>query len=161
MNKTTTIKFNEEVCSLECKIRPEHYGSRQRHTILYVSNPFDPEDLRYSGITKRPEYTRKGDFPEIDKEWRRYNKAEVQIQKKIIAKAVQDGLIDANLAQELKFSTKAGCSCGCSPGWRSRDYRRQSIWLTVTSPSKEQEKKERYRDIMAEQEAKTLASMVI
>lgn len=161
MNKTTTIKFNEEVCSLECSIKSEHYSSKQKHTILYVSNPFDPEDLRYSGITKRPEYTRKGDFPEIDKEWRRYNKAELQIQKKIIAKAVQDGLLDANLAQELKFSTKAGCSCGCSPGWKSRDYRRQSIWLRVISPSKEQEKKERNRNYLAEQEAKTLASMVI
>lgn len=161
MNKNTTITFNEEICTLDVKVTPEHYSSRQKHTILYISNPFDPEDLRYSGITKRPEYTRKGEFPEIDKEWKAYNKAEVQIQKRIIAKAVQDGLLDANLVQELKFSTKAGCACGCSPGWKARNYRRLSIWLTVTSPSKEQEKKERYQNIMAEQEAKTLASMVI
>lgn len=161
MNKTTTITFNEEVCTLDVKITPEHFSSRQKHTILYVNNPFDPEELKYSGITKRPEYTRKGEFPEIDKEWKAYNKAELQIEKKIIAKAVQDGLLDAKLAQELKWSRKAGCSCGCSPGWKSRDYRRQSIWLNVTSPSKEQQKKERYQNIASEQEAKTLSSMVI
>lgn len=161
MNKNTTIQFNEEICALDVSIRPEPYGSKQKHTILYISNPFDPEELKYSGITKRPEYTRRGDFPEIDKEWKVYNKAELQTQKKIIAKAVQDGLIDSKLAIELKFSKKAGCACGCSPGWKARDYRRLSIWLTVTSPSKEQAKKERYQNIMAEQEAKTLASMVI
>jgi hypothetical protein len=161
MNKTTTIKFNEEVCTLNAKTTPEHYSSKQKHTTLYISNPFDPEDLRYSGITKRPEYTRKGEFPEIDKEWRRYNKAELQIEKKIIAKAVQDGLLDAELAKELKWSRKAGCSCGCSPGWKSRDYRRQSIWLTVISPSKEQERMEESKEYQSKREAETLASMVI
>jgi len=161
MNNTTTITFNEEVCSLESSRTLEPYGSRQKHTILYISNPFDPEDLKHSGITKRPEYSHKGEDKELDKEWRKYNKAELMIQKRIINQAVRDGLLDKDLAAELKFSRKAGCQCGCSPGWKSRDYRRQSIWLKVTSPSKEQEKKERNKDYAAEQEAKTLASMVI
>jgi hypothetical protein len=161
MNNTTTITFNEEVCTLESSRTLEPYGSRQKHTILYVSNPFDPEDLKHSGITKRPEYSRKGEDKELDKEWRRYNKAELMIQKRIINQAVRDGLLDKDLAAELKFSRKAGCQCGCSPGWKSRDYRRQSIWLRVTSPSKEQEKKERNKDYATEQEAKTLTSMVI
>ncbi len=161
MNTTTTIKFNEEVCSLTTSRTVEPFGSRQKHTILYISNPFDPEELKYSGITKRPEYSHKGEDKELDKEWKRYNKAELAIQKRIIYQAVQGGLIDEGLAQGLKFSRKAGCQCGCSPGWKARDYRRQSIWLKVTSPSKEQEKKERDKDYAAVQEAKTLASMVI
>jgi len=161
MNTTTTITFNEEVCILTTIRRVDPNGCRQKHTILYISNPFSPEDLKHSGITKQPEYSHKGEDKELDKEWKRYNKAELMIQKRIISQAVQDGLLDKDLAQELKWSRKAGCSCGCSPGWKTRDYRRQSLWLTVTSPSKEQEKKERNKDYAAIQEAKTLSSMVI
>lgn len=161
MNTTTTIQFNEEICTLTTSRTVEPYGSRQKHTILYISNPFSPEDLKGSGWNKQPEYSHKGEDLELDKEWRKYNKAELKIQKRIIDQAVQDGLLDKDLAQELKWSRKAGCACGCSPGWKSRDYRRQSLWLTVTSPSKEQEKKERNRDYLAEQETKTLSSMMI
>jgi hypothetical protein len=161
MNTTTTITFNEEVCTLTSKRTVEHYGSRQKHTILYISNPFSPEDLKGSGFTKEPEYSHKGEDKELDKEWRKYNKAELMIQKRIIDQAVQDGLLDRNLAEELRWSRKAGCQCGCSPGWKSRDYRRQSLWLTVTSPSKEQEKKERNRDYTSKKELETLSSMVI
>jgi hypothetical protein len=35
------------------------------------------------------------------------------------------------------------------------------MWLNVTSPSKEEEKKKRKREYASENEAKTLASMVI
>lgn len=161
MKNTTTITFNEEVCTIEFDRTPEPFGSRQKHTILYISNPFDPEDLKHSGITKRPEYSKKGENPALDKEWKQYNKAELLIQKRIINQAVRDGLLDKDLAQELKFSRKAGCQCGCSPGWKARDYRRQSIWLKVTSPSKEQEKKEHLRQIASEREAETLSSMMI
>ena len=157
----TTITFNEEVCTLSTHKTIEPYGTRQKHTILYVSNPFDPEDLKHSGITKRPEYSTKGENPELDKEWKRYNKVELLIQKRIINQAARDGLIDNDLAKELKFSRKAGCACGCSPGWKARDYRQQSVWLTVTSPSKEEEGKARLREYASKKEADTLASVVI
>jgi hypothetical protein len=146
----TTITFNEEVCTLESSCLTEPFGSKQKHTILYISNPFDPEDLKHSGITKRPEYSIKGEDPTLDKAWKQYNKVELLMQKRIINQAVRDGLLDESLAKELKFSRKAGCQCGCSPGWKARDYRRQSIWLTVTSPSKEQEKKERQLQVASE-----------
>ena len=161
MKDTTTILFNEEVCTLSSKRTLEPYGTRQKHTILYISNPFVPEDLKHSGITKRPEYTIKGDFPDIDKAWKQYNRAELQIQKRIINQAVRDGLLEDALAKELKWSRKAGCFCGCSPGWKARDFRRQSVWLTVTSPSKEQEKKEKKQESLSKKEAETLSSMVI
>ena len=161
MNNATTITFNEEVCTLSTSNAIEPYGSRQKHTILYVVNPFDPEDLKHSGITKRPEYSAKGDNTELDKEWKRYNKAELMIQKRIISQAVRDGLLDTDLAKELKWSRKAGCACGCSPGWKARDYRRQSVWLTVTSPSKEEEMKARRQEYTSKREFETLSSMVI
>lgn len=157
----TTIQFNDEVCTIEFDRTLEPISSKQKHTILYISNPFDPEDLKHSGITKRPEYSRKGEDPALDKAWRQYNKAELSIQKRIINQAVRGGLLDENFAKELKFSRKAGCQCGCSPGWKAADYGRQSIWLKVHSPSKEEEEKERLSQIASEREEKTMASMVI
>jgi len=161
MNNTTTIQFKEEICSLTYRRTPESYSSRQKHTQVHISNPFSPEDFKDSGFKGQPEYSRKGEDKALDKEWKKYNKYELLIQKKIIDQAVQDGLLDKSLAEELKWSRKAGCSCGCSPGWTSRDYRRQTIWLTVTSPSKEQEKKDRNRESLAQKEMETLSSMVI
>jgi hypothetical protein len=129
--------------------------------MVSISNPFDPEELNWNGITERPDYSVKGDDPAIDKLWRKYNKAELEIQKVIIDRAVEKGLLDENIAKKLKWSRKAGCGCGCSPGWKAKDFGRQTIWLTVTSPSKEQEKKERRQAQESEKEQRTLASMII
>lgn len=162
MKNTTTIVLNEEVCTIDYSKMNEPVGSRsQKHTTLHVSCPFDPEEVKHSGFTKRPDYSLKGDNKELDKEWRRYNKAELLLQRRIIAKAVADGMIPEQIIQEAKWSRKAGCSCGCSPGWIIRDYGRKTMWLTCTAPSKEREKEERKAAYRAEQEAKTLASMVI
>jgi hypothetical protein len=161
MKNNTTIEFNEETCTLSYRRTPEYYPSKQKHTQVHISNPFDPEDFKDSGFTQQPEYSHKGEDKALDKEWRKYNKYELSIQKKIIDQAVSNGMLDESLAKELKWSRKAGCSCGCSPGWTSRDYRRQTIWLTVTSPSKEQEKKDRNRESLAKREEETLSSMVI
>jgi hypothetical protein len=129
--------------------------------MVSICNPFDPEELNWNGITERPEYSVKGDDKAIDKLWRKYNKAELEIQRVIINQAVEAGLIKDNIAKQLKWSRTAMCSCGCSPGWKAKDFGRQTIWLTVTSPSKEQEKKERRQAQESEKEQRTLASMII
>jgi len=160
MNKTT-IQFNEEVCTLEYDRTVEPQRSKQKHTILYVSNPYSPEDLNWNGITKEPDRSVKGDNPALDKAWRKYNKAELEMQRIIIDRAVEAGILDVSLIDKFSWSRKAGCSCGCSPGWKTRDYGKQSIWLTVKSPSKEQEKELQKQKYASEREAKTLASVVI
>ena len=161
MNTSTTIKFNEEVCSLTSMSSREAFGSKRKHTMVSICNPFDPEELNWNGITQRPEYSNKGEDKDNDKLWRKYNKAELGIQRVIINQAVKDGLLDENIAKELKWSRTAMCSCGCSPSWVSKDYGRQTIWLTVTSPSKEQEKKQRQLEYASKKEAETLSSMMI
>jgi hypothetical protein len=161
MNTTTSIKFNEEVCSLTSHRKAEPYTSKREHTLVSISNPFDPEELNWNGITQRPEYSNKGEDKDNDKLWRKYNKAELGIQRVIINQAVKDGLLDENIAKELKWSRTAMCSCGCSPSWVSKDYGRQTIWLTVTSPSKEQEKKQRQLEYASKKESETLSSMMI
>lgn len=161
MNNTTksaSIEVNDEVCVLNYKVAREPFGSRQKHTIVYINNPFTPEDL---GLGDGPEYSPKGENPELDKAWRKYNKAKVNIQKQLINHAVCHGMIEENLAKELKWSRTAGCTCGCSPGWISKDYRRQSIWLELVSPSKEEEKKNWYNEYASKREVETLASLVI
>jgi hypothetical protein len=158
---TTTIQFNEEVCTLTSSRQQESYSSKQKHTVISISNPFDPEDLNWNGITEQPEHSVKGDDKATDKAWRKYNKAELEIQRIIIDRAVEDGLIDQNIAGELKWSRTAMCSCGCSPGWKAKDFGRQTIWLRVTSPSKEAERKQRELEYASKREAETLASVVI
>ena len=158
---TTTIKFNEEVCTLTSNSKLESYSSKQKHTMVSICNPFDPEELNWNGITERPDYSIKGNDPHNDKLWRKYNKAELEIQRVIINQAVEAGLIKKDIAEKLKWSRTAGCGCGCSPGWKAKDYGRQTIWLTVTSPSKEQEKKERRQAQESEKEQMTHASMII
>jgi hypothetical protein len=161
MNTLTSIKFNEEVCTLTSSRQAEPYTSKRKHTLVSISNPFEPEELNWNGITQRPEYSVKGEDKANDKLWRKYNKAELGIQRVIINQAVKDGLLDENIAKELKWSRTAGCQCGCSPSWVSKDYGRQTIWLTVTSPSKEQEKQQRQLDYASKKESETLASVVI
>ena len=158
---STTIQFDDEVCTLSSTRKAEPFTSKRKHTMVSISNPFDPEDLNWNGITERPEPSIKGEDPTNDKLWKKYNKAELEIQKVIIDRAVEKGLLDENIAKELKWSRTAMCSCGCSPSWVSKDYGRQTIWLTVTSPSKEQEAKERQLAYKQQQEEKTLASMMI
>lgn len=162
MNSETTIQITEEICPLTIKTRNYQTWereSRQKHTIVYVGNPYDVEEV-FPNMTQ-PEITQKGENLENDKAWRKYNKAEVAIQKRIIDVAVADGLLDQTIAQGLKFSRTAGCSCGCSAGWISRDYGRRSIWLTARSPRKEAKRAEIRAEAQSKYESDTLSSMVI
>jgi hypothetical protein len=161
MNDTTTIEMNDEICTISYDTAKEDWKSKQKHTILYIGNPFDPEDLNFNGIKERPEPSVKGEDLENDKAWKKYNRAEVAIQKKIIDRAAEANLIDKDIVSKLKWSRKAGCGCGCSPGWKLSDHGRRSIWLTVTSPSKEEEKRQRQKEYASKKEAETLASLCI
>lgn len=61
----------------------------------------------------RGEHDDRGCDPENDAQWRRYNRAEVTIQKEV-AEQVFPGAT-------FRFSRYAGCSCPCSPGLVVRD----------------------------------------
>lgn len=72
-----------------------------------------------------PEPKFRGDDPENDKAYDRYNRAQVRIWKSHLVAAMEQGLVPK--ADDIRFSKKAGCSCPCSPGfiidaWGLVDY---------------------------------------
>lgn len=157
-NKSTHIKYCGEDCVLKVSISP---AQEKKHTWVFIDTPWSPEEINYNGITRRPPYDGyvKGD--ETDKEWKRYNKAELALQKQAIELAVKENILPAGDAEGLKFSRRGYCSCGCSRGWTKRDYSYRTIWITIESPKKEKATKEWLAKYRSEQELKTLNSMVI
>lgn len=73
-------------------------------------------------VMVQPAYTTFGDNAENDKAWRKYNKLEVAAQRDALdeALAALEGVEVARHYADLAptFSRRAGCSCGCSPGFR-------------------------------------------
>lgn len=161
MKNSTTIEFNDELCTLTAEVCRRPSTERMKHTYVSISCDFDPEEIYGSGFTCRPEYSIKGENPDNDKLWKKYNRFEVATQKKLIEKAIELKLIPEDVLEGLSFSRKAGCSCGCSPGWKSRDYGYRDVWISLTSPTKERQRKQDKEQAVADREAKTFASMVI
>lgn len=62
-----------------------------------------------------PAPTIRGEVPEVDKAYGRYNRAVVRIQKAHLVAAMEQGLLPD--IQGIRHSVKAGCSCTCSPGF--------------------------------------------
>lgn len=125
---------------------PEPAWSRKkpRKARLYVNAPdswLPPSD--------HLKFTIKGDDPEMDAEWRRYNNAEIHAKREAIKyaraafslKSVNDPMhctdnafYTADLgSKQWKFSRKAGCSCRCSPGFvaKNNELLGADIWITV------------------------------
>lgn len=161
MKNTTTIEFNDELCTLTTSIADRGWHDKGRHTYMSVSCDFDPEDIYGSGFTCQPEWSIKGENPANDKLWKKYNKFEIAIQKKLIEKAIERKMLPENILNGLSFSRKAGCSCGCSPGWKAKDWVRRDIYISLTAPSKQAEREKQQANNKSQQEEKTLASMVI
>lgn len=69
-------------------------------------------------------YTARGEFPALDKAWDAYNASIVLLKRSILDEALaalssthpQAASWQAS-SKEIKFSRKAGCRCGCSPGF--------------------------------------------
>lgn len=69
---------------------------------------------------EQPAWSIKGGDAELDKAWRKYNAEEIRLQKQVAERALQALLLQVPGftmygSADLRFSRKAGCSCGCSP----------------------------------------------
>lgn len=73
----------------------------------------------------------RGENPEIDRAWDKYNREVIKNKRALVAKADLEMLRDV----KLRFSRKAGCSCSCSPGFIAEHHvyldgrRVDSIWV--------------------------------
>lgn len=94
----------------------------------------DHLDRLAAGLGALSKYTKRGDFPALDKAWDAHNKHLIRLQRAVLTDYFA---IAADTQPEMRFSRKAGCSCGCSPGWLVKGlprpnagYRRQlNIWI--------------------------------
>lgn len=81
-------------------------------TRAYVS--FDSSEIEM----ECPPMSVKGDDPELDKLWKRYNKLEVETMRRKIAEVANEiATLTGGRQITWRFSRKAGCSCGCSAGF--------------------------------------------
>lgn len=117
--------------SVSVRVRPATKGSYgralnpERRGKLYVFDEPEPD-------MERPPYSEKGVDEELDAEWRRYNREEIRIMRGYAL----DALAALGFAgSTLRFSRKAGCSCGCSPGFHldAEGLRGADIFVTAKS----------------------------
>lgn len=81
---------------------------------------------------EHPPYGYKGDDVDDDRCWRRYNKEERRLQREVITEALaaDDELaIKLGDPSKLRWSRKAGCACGCSPGWIAEGRGVQDVFI--------------------------------
>lgn len=124
MNDTITITEQDhnhvrlELDGMKIHLLRETPGGRYRKPRVYTSGSAVDPDFDHP-----PYGSQRGDGSPEDKAWRRYNREEIRLQRALAARALEAlkahglqtyGVIVGTV--ETKFSRKAGCSCGCSPG---------------------------------------------
>jgi hypothetical protein len=72
-------------------------------------------------------WTKRKDFPLIDRAWDRHNRAFVNGQRFVL-----DAVEHVIGTSDVKYSRKAGCGCGCSAGFIANDLRGESWSVNVT-----------------------------
>lgn len=153
LNKDNTsefFEFNGEQWQVERNRRS--YRDRQSKPRIYVSDVVDYDETEtHAAIEKAAAdagcesiYTRRGDFPTIDKAFDVHNRFIVQTKKDVI-----DAAIAANALTpfEVQFSRFAGCSCGCSPGFIAKTGFKGSIDFYIYRVREDDDKKEHAQTI--------------
>lgn len=72
----------------------------------------------------------KGENKQLDLEWKRYNREEVRLQRELIEEALADQPLTRERLGKLVFSRKAGCSCGCSPGFIAEGFGHEDLFIS-------------------------------
>jgi len=73
-------------------------------------------------------HTRRGEYPEVDKAWDRHNRALVKVWREWTTAALEQVFGEG----KVHFSRKAGCACGCSPGFiASQVPWHTDVWVSV------------------------------
>jgi hypothetical protein len=107
----------------EVRVRPEN-ETRGKKARVYVHGSFDKacasEALAgFAATVGAPSvFTQRGQFPALDKAWDAFNGWIVEQKRQALYLVMEELVDDAEeLLEGATFSRKAGCSCGCSPGF--------------------------------------------
>jgi hypothetical protein len=99
---------------------------------VYVSLPEGmlPSDSALDALASKlgatSKYTRRGEFPELDKAWDAHNRAIIKAERDVLMPLLKGTQFEG----KASFSRKAGCSCGCSPGFILENGRRGfQLWV--------------------------------
>jgi hypothetical protein len=108
-----------------------HEFSTNKKTRAYVDSaePNSDEPMRKLAeeLGLKSPYTTRGESIPMDKAWDKFNR-EIVAKKKVI---LRNGLAALDLGSpRLLFSRKAGCSCGCSPGFIIASPRNTDVYIS-------------------------------
>jgi hypothetical protein len=114
-----TFEFNGK--TYEAEERWNSGSEQRKKTRAHVWGPGDDRcptvEFRFLAehIGAPSVYTKKGEFPALDKAFRVMNKEIVAAKREVLDAAIK--ALEVPWYGEPKFSRKAGCPCGCSPGF--------------------------------------------
>lgn len=192
------VTYNDDwISDVEVSVtlsRPERYCGGK--TVLFIDGQPSPEDLYPEEWTKET-LQRLWDESDVkgSKLWKAYNKCEREIARtaydigapmindeiRSIIEAQNDAIAnrkyvmhriytDGFIKDEYKFvfDRKAGCGCGCSPGWRIKtsDYktvhlgatRDTDVWLRISLQTSKQRERLKYKQ--AESKIRSIESSI-
>lgn len=128
----TRLTFCMEDVEVKMDLAPRWSVRSDRKTRVFTSgaNLEKPADL---------EYTLKGDDPEMDARWAKFNRAEVATMRELADFIFTNDdfrcIFVGGLDPKLSFSRTAGCPCGCSAGFiasKKIEIRRDDTFYVVT-----------------------------
>ena len=123
LNPPTTIRTSVvTVNGLKFQVKVQVKQNSAQTTKCYVFDAPEPEDFN---LMERPPFGPRGDDAILDAAWDAYNKLELAIHRELLGQ-VMDG--------KWSFSRKAGCSCGCSPGFIRKDEKTAEEYFVSVLP---------------------------
>lgn len=139
MTQVTTVIFTINQRKFEAHLGKQEKRTRGR---AYVHGWFDDigYDLQHSvcrGLGIDTVYTQRDAHPLMDKAWDAFNSVIVAAKKQVLDEAL-DALKIEPAARSSKFSRKAGCSCGCSPGFILEELHGYDLWVDELKDSRKE-----------------------
>ena len=121
LNPPTTIRTSVvTVNGLKFQVEVKVKANTAQTTKCYL---FDAPDPEVFGLMERPPFGPRGEDGVLDSAWDAYNKLEVAIRRQVLEQVFEG---------KWTFSRKAGCHCGCSPGFIRKDEKTaEEFFLTI------------------------------
>lgn len=116
-------KFQHEGHEFRISVRREReWRERNKKPRAFVWGPGDDFDADAAvgpaaeRVAAPTIYTNRGTFPTVDKAWDAFNATIVAAKRAALFAGLRE-IVEGAEEVKAKYSRKAGCSCGCSPGF--------------------------------------------